>query len=561
MTGNNKYSPLRWIVEGAGKEKYAIVLLLILQVLLSVFALGQVFALRTVVDEAIQGQRARFQLALIVLAGLIVLQIIGRFLNQLLDEVVRSGLEISFKERLFQTLLNKDFSEVMAVHVGEWLNRLTSDASTVANSMAHILPGTAGLLVKLLGSVLLLSALDWRFGFLVLGGGIPLIIVTWLFRKIMKRLHKQVQEADGKLRIFLQEHISNMLVVHSFAQEENVQKQAKEKMDVFHVKRVRRTAFSAAAHSSFGIIMNGVYLMAVIYCGYGILNQRVTYGTFTAILSLVAQIQAPLANMSGYLSQYYNMLASAERLMEAEKMADCAFDTVDDWSAIGLSQVDFSYDLMEDGQKIPQPVTLSDLTLEIQRGESVAFVGPSGCGKSTVLKLLMGLYVPDRGERYYRLGEKKTVVNALLRSMFAYVPQGNRLVSGTIREIICFGDAEKMKQEDKIWTALEIADAAEFVREKEKGLDTELGEQGSGLSEGQIQRLAIARAVFSDYPILLLDEATSSLDEQTEQQVLEKLKELTEKTVVIVTHRPAALSIVDKVIDFGSMGGKKDNEI
>lgn len=556
---NKRYTPLFWLLRCSRKEKFGILLLLLIQMLLSGFALAQVFTLRTIVDEAILGKQKELQIALLLLTALILLQIFCRFISQILDEAVRSGLENGYKEHLFAALLHKDYREVMAVHVGEWLNRLTSDASTVANAMTHILPGTAGLMVKLVGSIVLLSALDWRFGVLVVCGGIPLICVTWLFRKIMKKLHKQVQEADGQLRIFLQEHISNMLVVHSFSQEENVRQQAKGKMSKFRVRRLKRILFSAVSHSSFSAIMNAVYLMAVIYCGFGILEHRISYGTFTAILSLVAQIQAPLANMSGYLSKYYGMVASAERLMEADKLADCHFESVGDWSAIGLNDVTFSYHSVEEGQD-EQRITLSGLTFEVNKGDYVAFVGPSGCGKSTVLKLLMGLYAPDKGEHYWRNGEERQQTEALIRDMFAYVPQGNRLISGSIREVICFGDEARMQQEEKIWYALEVADAAEFVRQKEKGLDTELGEQGSGLSEGQIQRLAIARAVFSDYPILLLDEATSSLDEQTEQKVLRNLKTMTEKTVVIVTHRPAALSIVDKIIDFAAMRGNEEHE-
>lgn len=555
----NKNNVFLWLFRYSGKEKYGILLLLLIQALLSILSLTQVFTLRMVVDEAILGQLHGFQIALLLLAGLIVLQIIGRFINLLLDEAVCSGLENDFKEHLFASLLKKNYREVMAVHVGEWLNRLTSDASTVASAMTHILPGVVGLSVKLVGAVFLLSAMDWRFGVIMIVGGIPLICVTWFFRKMMKNLHRQVKEADGRLRIFLQEHISNLLVVHSFSQEQNVLQKGKGKMSEFQRKRMMRVLFSSVSRSSFSIIMNGVYLLAVIYCGYGILEHRISYGTFTAILSLVSQIQAPLANMSGYLSQYYGMIVSAERLMEADHLADCSFESIGEWTAIGLNDVTFSYHSVVEGQE-NQIITLSDLTFDIKKGDYVAFVGPSGCGKSTVLKLLMGLYEADKGQRYWKNGEERNQSNALIRDLFAYVPQGNRLISGSIREIICFGDENKMQQEDKIWRALEIADAADFVRQKEKGLDTELGEQGSGLSEGQVQRIAIARAIFSDYPILLLDEATSSLDEQTEQKVLQNLKEMTDKTVVIVTHRPAALSIVDKVVDFASMRGNKENE-
>ena len=185
--------------------------------------------------------------------------------------------------------------------------------------------------------------------------------------------------------------------------------------------------------------------------------------------------------------------------------------------------------------------------MDIRKGEYVAFCGPSGCGKSTVLKLLMCMYDLDEGERYVAGKGGEVSLTRGWRGLFSYVPQGNQLMSGTIREVVTFGDEA---QEERIWQALRISCADSFIRELPEGLDTQLGERGAGLSEGQMQRIAIARAVFSDRPILLLDEATSALDEATEAAVLDNLRAMTDKTVIIVTHRPKALEITDKIIHF-----------
>ena len=195
------------------------------------------------------------------------------------------------------------------------------------------------------------------------------------------------------------------------------------------------------------------------------------------------------------------------------------------------------------------PVVLEKLSLRIRKGEYVAFTGHSGSGKSTVLKLLMSIYPLDSGSRYLASREGRQELDASWRGLFAYVPQGNHLVSGSIREVVAFGDEEAMRREDELWRALRIACAEDFVAALDKGLDSPLGEGGSGLSEGQMQRVAIARAIFSGRPILLLDEATSSLDAETEKRLLENLRAMTDQTVVIVTHRPAALAICDKRIE------------
>jgi ATP-binding cassette subfamily B protein len=200
------------------------------------------------------------------------------------------------------------------------------------------------------------------------------------------------------------------------------------------------------------------------------------------------------------------------------------------------------------------PVVLNNIDFDIHKGEYVAFTGHSGCGKSTVLKLLMCIYKLDGGERILMGTDSKTELTPKWRRLFAYVPQGNQLMSGTIREVVAFADMHKMNDDGKIAQALKIACADEFVYELENGVDTLLGERGAGLSEGQMQRLAIARAIFSDCPILLLDEATSALDDMTEKQLLNNLKSMTDKTVIIVTHRPAALEICDKIFRFTENG-------
>ena len=271
-------------------------------------------------------------------------------------------------------------------------------------------------------------------------------------------------------------------------------------------------------------------------------------------MQLIGQIQGPFFSISSYLPRFYAMTASAERLMEVEAFADdpAARDPdevydyyLDSFTALGLRDARFTYE-SGDGA----PVVLDGVSVEIRKGEYVAFTGHSGCGKSTVLKLLMCMYPLDHGERYITGVEGEIPLDASWRRLFAYVPQGNALMIGTIREVVSFADSDAAQDEARIRRALEIACADEFVED----LDSVLGERGSGLSEGQMQRLAIARAVFSDCPVLLLDESTSALDDLTEQRLLKNLRAMTDRTVVIVTHRKAALSICDRVLRFKEAG-------
>ena len=449
------------------------------------------------------------------------------------------------------------------------MKRLTNDAVVVANGYVEIIPGLAEMVVKLISACIMIIALEPRFAALLLPGGLLLVLFSTLFRRVMKRLHRNVQEADGKVRIFLRERISGLLIICSFAAEKQALKDLDEKMESHKAARMRKSRFSNLCNIGFGTFMNGMYLLGVGWCGYGILTGTVSFGTLTAITQLISQIQSPFANITVYLPRYYAMLASSERLKEAENFPENREEAMplsemkafyrDNLKAFGLRDASFAYFPASEStgvlSKDEMPAVLNHLSLEIRRGEIVAFTGQSGCGKSTAMKLLMCVYQPDKGERYWLdVSGKCHDISGMYRRLFAYVPQGNVLMSGSIREIVSFAEPGAGWDEKRLRRALETACADEFVGMLDDGVDTILGEHGTGLSEGQMQRLAIARAIFSDAPVLLLDEATSALDAETERRLLEHLRQLRDKTVVIVTHRPAALSICDRVLRFTENG-------
>lgn len=555
---------LRWILKVQGKNKAFIPALTIVQALNGGSGVLYALFLRGIVDSAVAGDRTGFIRNAVCIVFLVLVQLLLNAVIRYLSELSRASFENLFKERLMYHILRKDFGRVSAVHSGEWLNRLTNDTVVVSNSMTDIIPGFAGMAVKLVSALVMITILDKWFALIMVPLGIILGILAFAFRKNMKKLHKQVQEKDGNLRIFLQERIASLTVIRSFSAEEYTEEEEREKISEHKKARLKRTRFSNLCSFAFGAAMNGMYIFGVIYCGYGILIGTITYGTLTAITQLITQIQAPFANITGYLPRWYQMIASAERLMDIEKFDDdlngksASYDEVnafyrDKLASFGLHDVSYKYypstDRVESADKSNMPDAVKGLSLEIGRGEYVAFTGHSGCGKSTALMLLMGVYNPDSGVRFLKdTSGTQSELGTDMRKLFAYVPQGNKLMSGSIRDIVSFADGRK--DEERINKALKIACADEFVSDLDDGIDTVLGERGKGLSEGQMQRLAIARAVYADAPVLLLDEATSALDEKTEARLLKNLRELTDKTVVIITHRPAALEICDRTIEF-----------
>lgn len=557
MRKTNK-SALHFINEVAGKSRLYIIFLLLVQMVLGISSVFYALLLRGLIDGAVAHDSKKMLTFCVLFAALVVGQIALRAVLRFLEEYAKATYENAFKSRLFAGLLTHNYGAVTATHSGEWMNRLTSDTVVVSEGLATIVPGVAGMITKMAGALVVILIMEPRFAYILVPGGILLVLLTYIFRKQLKKLHKQMQEKDGLVRIFLQEHLGSLMIVKAFGKEADSLTEAESHMSEHKKARMRKNHFSNVCNIGFGTVMNGAYVFGAVYGAFGIYNGTMTYGTFMAMLQLISQIQNPFANITGYLPKYFAMLASAERLMEIEvyekdkvralekvcakvRMSDEQSRYTPDNSTFGLSHVDFTYlpPVITEGDTI-MPIVLKDCSLMIRKGEFVAFTGSSGCGKSTVLKLLMGLYTVDAGEVY-----------GCDRSMFAYVPQGNQLMSGSIRDIITFSDKDKSGDEAGIYRALRIACADGFIAELEQGIDTLLGERGLGLSEGQMQRLAIARAIYSDRPVLLLDEATSALDAGTEEAVLWNLRSMTDKTVIIVTHRPAALKLCDRQIAFG----------
>ena len=540
---------LRWLWRVTGRKKGYILALTLLQGVSGVIGVIYALLFRAIVDSAVGKDADTFRENVLLVIGLVVVSLAVSALIRWLNELAKSDLENTYKRRLLDNILIKDYASVSSTHTAEWLNRLTNDTTVVANGMVEILPGLVGMFVRLISALVMIIYLDPWFAYIFIPGGIAMVGLTYAFRGVLKRLHKNIQESDGDLRIFLQERISNLMVIKAFSAEEHVSEGAQKAMLQHKTARLRRNRFSNVANIGFGAAMQGMYLIGVIYCAHGIMEGTISYGTLTAVMQLIGQIQGPFANISGYLPRFYAMTASAERLMEAEDYQDEGWTADREairgyyehaFHALGLRNASFAYASASDDTV---PVILENLTLEIRKGETIAFCGHSGCGKSTVLKLLMCMYPLDAGQRY--IDERE--LTSYFRRLFAYVPQGNALMNGTIQDIVAFAEEA---DDARLKRALTLACADDFVED----IDEELGERGSGLSEGQMQRLAIARALYADAPILLLDESTSALDEETEQRLLENLRSMTDKTVIIVTHRKAALSICDRVLEFTETG-------
>lgn len=462
--------------------------------------------------------------------------------QSLINTLANAKLVIAIRGYMFKKIAAKKYAGISQYHSGELLNRLTSDTDVIVSSIVSIVPSVASIIAKIIGGMSLLLVLDWRVAIIVFALGVFVPAIGRILNRKYKSLHKRSQQTEGKTRAFMQECFENIVVVKTFASEAPFSKKLGQLMHENFVLKIKRAVLSVITHMSLYSFFTFGYYAVMVWGASNIASGTMTYGTLMAFLQLISQLRAPLQNVSGLLPQYYSALASAERLMELEAI-DEDLPPVEDsklseikksFSGMDIKNISFAY---------KDELILKNCSFVAESGKITAITGESGSGKSTIFRIILGLYEPQEGEILIN-GDLK--LDTSLRGLFAYVPQGNLVLSGTIRENLTLCNDEI--DEDELIKAAKAADIYDLILSLPDGFDTVVTERGGGLSEGQIQRISIARALLTDAPILLLDEATSALDESTETTVLSNIKAMKDKTVLFVTHRNTSLKVCDKII-------------
>lgn len=536
-----KKSTLFWLMRRIRRRIPALIMLLISHVGQALLSVAFALTSRQVIDCAMSGDQGAFLQACLIQGATILGILLCMTVYRHLKERIHADLERDWKRDLLHGLLHGDYVQVSAYHSGELVNRLSNDVRLVSEGLVSVFPNLASMAARLIAAMTVLMALEPRFGLVVLAAGVTVIFITGVMRKHLKGLQKKVSEHDGKVSGFVQEVLERLLMVQAMDVSGEIERRADVLLDKrFEVQRKRKNV-SLMANTGVSMMTYGAGFGALVWCSFGLLQGRISVGTLTAVTQLVSQLQTPFVGLSGVIPQYVAMLASAERLQELETIEhqpepltesrDALYERIQD---IRGERLCFSYD---------RDAILKEASFVLPKGAFAVITGPSGIGKSTLLKLLMGVVRPDKGRLYLQCEGEPVSVDRTTRQLFAYVPQGNLLLSGTLRDnlMITMPDAS----EADIDLAVHASAMDDFLPQLPRGLDTVLGENGIGLSEGQAQRLAIGRAVLSGAPILLLDECTSALDADTEQTVLQRLRDLPGRTCIAVTHRPAAVELCD----------------
>lgn len=540
-------SSFAWVRSICGKNLRGLWLLTASRCVTALIAVAYALLMQRTIDAAVAGDSPAFWTGLAVFAAALLVSVAFSALSKFLTEAVQAKIENALRDHTVQAIVRAGRLPHRRAS-GDVASVLTSDITAVANAVVSIVPEASSMLVRAAAALALMFVVAPALAAFFVAAGAVCLGVSLVIRRWLKHLHEDAQATEGSMRSRLQEVLESLVVVRSFGAQDRAMEGLRGLMGVHLEARERRAGGKALSGTVFNLAMQMSYLAGFGYGCWGILTGAVSYGTLMALVQLVGQVRAPVASFSGLLPQSAALSASCERLREVEPVAPSLKAPAPSarFASLRFDSVRFAY--ADGGNDV-----LRGFTTEVAAGEFVAVTGPSGIGKSTALMLALGMEEPCEGGVSVLFSDGKAIAAAeLAPGTFAYVPQGNMLMSGSVRDVVCMASGAGEAPDDaRLAAACRAACADGFIAGLPQGCDTLLGEKGSGLSEGQMQRLAVARAVYSNAPVLLLDECTSALDEATEKEMLARLRALG-KTVIIVTHRPAALAVCDRAVAIGA---------
>ncbi len=506
-----------------------------------VVSLSQVWAVKHAIDVASHAVEGSLYWAVALMGGLILCD----FAINISAVWVRNILGIKAQNRMQQKMLDRilrsEWQGRERLHSGDVINRLEKDVGNVVVFLTETIPSTVSTMALFLGAFFYLFSMDKLLSVVIIVMLPIFILFSKLYINRMRFLTREVRDSDSKVQSVLQETVQNRMIIKTLESDSMMVDKLENTQSELRQKVVKRTAFSVFSNLilNFGFALG--YLIAFLWSAMRMSAGTLTFGGMTAFLQLVNKIQGPARSLTRLVPQFVSVFTAAERLMELEENpleeqgdpllmeAPCG---------IRFNDVSFAYE-KEEGQVI------NHLSFDFKPGSCTAILGETGAGKTTLVRMILALIRPQGGEVAIYNGKDSATLSPRHRCNLVYVPQGNTLLSGTIRENLRLGRVTATDEE--MGNALQLA-CADFVKDLPQGLDNPCSESGGGLSEGQAQRIAIARALLREGSVMLFDEATSALDPETERRLLQNILANHDKTIIFITHRPAVVDYCDQVL-------------
>ncbi len=462
-------------------------------------------------------------------------------LSSLMGVMVNEKFSFGIRKQVYDKILDTKWAEISKYHTGDLMTRLTSDTNSIADGIANTIPTIIILIVQLFATFFTLLSYNAALAFFALIFAPFAVLASAFLGRKLKYLTVKVQESESRYRSFINESLSNILIIKTFCDEKYSSKRLKQLREERFGWVLKKTKVGLVASTTMSMTFQIGYLVAFVWGIYCISKGEITYGTMTVFLTLVNRVQAPIISLANYVPKVIAILASAGRVMEIQNLeAEERTYTEIIPENVGLRITDLSFGYTNE-------MVIDEADLSINPGEFVAIVGESGIGKTTLVRLIMSFVTKVSGDIEFYDNYRSESANAGSREFISYVPQGNTLFSGTIASCVRMGNRDASDEE--VIDALKAACAYDFIKELPDGIETVIGERGHGLSEGQAQRVSIARALVRKAPFLILDEATSSLDEKTELKVLQSIREYKPSpTCLLITHRRSVLNYCDREI-------------
>jgi ABC-type multidrug transport system fused ATPase/permease subunit len=450
------------------------------------------------------------------------------------------------QQQLFDRLLRSEWHGKEIHHSGDVLNRLEIDVNTVVNFLTEVIPNTLSVICLFIGSFGILFQMDASLAIITVGILPVFVLLSRLYIGKMRNLTRLVRDCESHVQSIIQETIQHRMLIKTLECDDTMVNKLEERQSTLREKVRNRTIFSIFSQLMLNVGFSAGYIIAFLWSALRLYQKVITFGDMMAFLQLVYRIQGPARDLTRLAPAFVGVFTAAERLMELDETPQEEQGTPIRFKApagIRLKDVRYSYD----GNS---KIVLDNMSYDFTPGSCTAILGETGAGKTTIIRLLLALIHPISGQVELYNAKRNLPISPRMRCNLIYVPQGNTLLSGTIRENLYLG--KLYATDDELKEVLHLA-CADFVYDLPDGLETRCGEGGGGLSEGQAQRIAIARALLREGNILLLDEATSALDMETERELLSKVfNKENQKTVIFVTHRPAVIDYCDNVLHLGT---------